>query len=291
VQTALAIEPAARFQTAQELNEALDAFAVREKLTGTNTAMGRYMVQLFGTKKEPWIVGAPEERTAVGEPTAVGDPAVAEEQDPGADEEMDEEAQTILVGPRAAAARLATAAGVAEPPRPPADAAAWTEAPHAAPRRSSQRRVAVPEAAPGGAAPMPRPTPPAPMPRPTPPAMAQVVPRTGSTPPAPMPLVPAPPAFMPAPVPGSGSIRLPPLDDVSELGAKPLLDDPKLGWETLPGNRLVPQQPPQQDRPIGTRLASEGTDYKIKSNVWWLVLALVIVLGVTAAVVVIATST
>src|SRR5262245_26198703 len=53
--TALASDSGARFQTAQELIEALDAFTVRAKLTGSNTAMGRFMVQLFGTKKEPWI--------------------------------------------------------------------------------------------------------------------------------------------------------------------------------------------------------------------------------------------
>jgi serine/threonine protein kinase len=53
--TALASDPGARFQSAQELIEALDAFTVRAKLTGSNTAMSRFMGQLFGTKKEPWI--------------------------------------------------------------------------------------------------------------------------------------------------------------------------------------------------------------------------------------------
>jgi serine/threonine protein kinase len=53
--TALASDPGARFQNAQELIEALDAFTVRAKLTGSNTAMSRFMGQLFGTKKEPWI--------------------------------------------------------------------------------------------------------------------------------------------------------------------------------------------------------------------------------------------
>ncbi|HEX8108158.1 MAG TPA: serine/threonine-protein kinase, partial [Kofleriaceae bacterium] len=53
--TALASDPGARFQTAQELIEALDAFTVRAKLTGSNTAMSRFMGQLFGTKREPWI--------------------------------------------------------------------------------------------------------------------------------------------------------------------------------------------------------------------------------------------
>jgi len=55
--TALATDPNARFQTGQELIEALDAFTVRAKLTGSNTAMGRFMVQLFGSKKEPWVEG------------------------------------------------------------------------------------------------------------------------------------------------------------------------------------------------------------------------------------------
>ena len=59
--TALSNDPGARFQTAQELIDALDAFTVRAKLTGSNTAMGRFMLQLFGTKKEPWI-----ESTATG---------------------------------------------------------------------------------------------------------------------------------------------------------------------------------------------------------------------------------
>src|SRR5215831_17858552 len=68
VLTAMAGEPNARFQTAQEMIEALDAFAVRAKLTGSNTAMGRFMVQLFGSKKEPWVEGAGvvPERTTVG---------------------------------------------------------------------------------------------------------------------------------------------------------------------------------------------------------------------------------
>jgi serine/threonine-protein kinase len=56
--TALAGDPNARFQTAQEMIEAIDAFAVRSKLTGSNTTLGRFMVQLFGSKREPWVVDA-----------------------------------------------------------------------------------------------------------------------------------------------------------------------------------------------------------------------------------------
>ncbi|HET9621977.1 MAG TPA: protein kinase, partial [Kofleriaceae bacterium] len=69
--TALAGDPAARFQTAQEMIEALDAFTVRAKLTGTNTAMGRFMVQLFGTKKEPWIEAPAAIVPGVGDHTVV----------------------------------------------------------------------------------------------------------------------------------------------------------------------------------------------------------------------------
>jgi serine/threonine-protein kinase len=70
VLTAMANDPNARFQTGQEMIEALDAFAVRAKLTGSNTAMGRFMVQLFGSKKEPWVEApAGGDRTQVTEPS------------------------------------------------------------------------------------------------------------------------------------------------------------------------------------------------------------------------------
>ena len=65
VLTAMANDPNARFQNGQEMIEALDAFAVRAKLTGSNTAMGRFMVQLFGSKREPWVEGAGGDRTQV----------------------------------------------------------------------------------------------------------------------------------------------------------------------------------------------------------------------------------
>jgi len=69
--TAMANDPNARFQSGQEMIEALDAFAVRAKLTGSNTAMGRFMVQLFGSRKEQWVEGAEvsPERTQVTAPS------------------------------------------------------------------------------------------------------------------------------------------------------------------------------------------------------------------------------
>ena len=75
VLTAMANDVNARFQTGQEMIEALDAFAVRAKLTGSNTAMGRFMTQLFGTKKEPWVEGAGNsDRTQLTEPSGEMDP-------------------------------------------------------------------------------------------------------------------------------------------------------------------------------------------------------------------------
>ncbi|HEY5926308.1 MAG TPA: protein kinase [Kofleriaceae bacterium] len=67
VLTAMANDVNARFQSSQEMIEALDAFAVRAKLTGSNTAMGRFMVQLFGSKREPWVEGPAGDRTQVTE--------------------------------------------------------------------------------------------------------------------------------------------------------------------------------------------------------------------------------
>ena len=67
--TALASDPNARFQTAQEMIEAIDAFAVRAKLTGSNTALGRFMTQLFGSKREPWVGDEPAaDATEISEP-------------------------------------------------------------------------------------------------------------------------------------------------------------------------------------------------------------------------------
>ena len=86
--TAMATDPAARFQTAQELTEALDAFMVRSALAGSNTAMSRFMVQLFGSRKEPWIEGA----AAASEPPAeitVVSPHAPSPDDPDPDDDDD----------------------------------------------------------------------------------------------------------------------------------------------------------------------------------------------------------
>src|SRR5258707_582209 len=106
--TAMANDPKARFQNGAELIEALDAFAVRAKVTGSNTAMGRFMVQLFGAKKEPWVVDpSSPERTQITEPR----------------DDADNEEKTHVVDDRDRQ-RPTTPSG-ARTPEPAADAAAW----------------------------------------------------------------------------------------------------------------------------------------------------------------------
>jgi len=127
--TAMANDPNARFQTAQEMIEALDAFAVRAKLTGSNTAMGRFMVQLFGSKKEPWVEGA----------AAAAVPERTLENESEHDEDNDEKTSVVddrdrrpssppvaqNIPPNPSARR--TPPSVTAQLQPAADAAAWQE--------------------------------------------------------------------------------------------------------------------------------------------------------------------
>jgi len=120
VLTAMASDANARFQTAQEMIEALDAFAVRAKLTGSNTAMGRFMVQLFGSKREPWVE-SPSERTEVSD---VIDP------------ELDEKTQ--LVEDRKQPSQRTTQPGVGNPGTAVAPVAPQVVAPQPVPAEWQQ---------------------------------------------------------------------------------------------------------------------------------------------------------
>jgi eukaryotic-like serine/threonine-protein kinase len=287
VLTAMANDAESRFQTAQELIEAIDAFAVREKLTGSNTGMSRYMAQLFGSKKEPWVARG-------GDSTDVVDPPPGEESSPDL-----EDAQTIVAGPRSAAMRVAAALGGADarPPTPAAvagsDPEGWgSDATYVPPpRRSAQRSAVIMPENPAGAL---SGSPPAPLRRMTPPASRSAVM------PVPVPGPGSGPRSTVMPVPGSGPRsavmaaampepvlrpmpELPASDEVSELGARPLVDDPKLGWETSLSDRSKPSE-----QPAGTRMPSEGEGTQRGTSAWWLVLALMLVLGVAVTVVIIA---
>ena len=116
VLTAMANDPNARFQTGQEMIEALDAFAVRAKLTGSNTAMGRFMVQLFGSKKEPWVEAA-----------AIADRTTVNEDDDNDDDNDNDNEKTTLIEER-------DRPGYVEP-APPQDPAEWRD-PERRPRAS-----------------------------------------------------------------------------------------------------------------------------------------------------------
>jgi eukaryotic-like serine/threonine-protein kinase len=116
VLTAIANDANSRFQTAQEMIEALDAFAVRAKLTGSNTAMGRFMVQLFGSKREPWVEGG-----GGGDRTEITEPG----NDPDADNEKThllEERQQLPQNRAPTATHPGVGQHYAPPPAPPAQA-------------------------------------------------------------------------------------------------------------------------------------------------------------------------
>jgi len=269
VLTAMANDSAARFQTGQELIEALDAFAVRAKLTGSNTAMGRFMTQLFGNKKEPWV-----DHQQGGDKTEIS----IEGGDSEAD--VDNEKTSVVEQHQVPVEALRPPNEPVAPPRrhsspgtkpmplmrqpEEADAAAWQAADSTHQQRQSARMQAPPS--PYGSdpnqahagfhgAPAYQ----------DPPASSTM---TGHP----------PPGRQGPPHPGQ---LIQPQDEVSNVGATPLVDDAKLGWSTNIGNKL-------QDQPRGgggsTRLPSEVADYRIRSNTGWILIALFLVLGLAGAV-------
>jgi serine/threonine-protein kinase len=371
--TALASDPGARFQTAQELIEALDAFTVRAKLTGSNTAMGRFMLQLFGTKKEPWIDAAVQST----DHTLVTPAELDDEEDEN--DENDEtlviasrqDVQRMLVDLHAGTSGVPPAAGpvAAIPQAPPHAETDVTARPVPEPpkRPSARRKVERPslpfasphtDRSPPPVSPVPAPLAPQPHLAPVAPPLhgpdrphapqphllsqPDLVPQPHLTaqphllsqphltaqPPHPVPPVhsvsfahPVPPVYpaagptapvmptsrieaarptnpnlaatiigpvpvvLPPPVSATGS-GLPPLvanDDISEVGARPLVTDPKLGWETH-----VKMVAPNDGS--HTRLAhdpADVADYRIKSNVLWVVVSMIVVLAIAAVIVLI----
>jgi serine/threonine-protein kinase len=278
--TALSPEPGARFQTAQELIEALDAFTVRAKLTGTNTAMGRFMLQLFGTKKEPWI----DAQVQSTDQTLVT-PAEL-------DDYEDDNDETLVMGHREAVQRVLAELNVAVRPPPAAPPVAADPSARSAAMPERSRRPSLPFASPSGAdrqppnfaatlvgsVPVtPEAAPPIP-PMAIPPVMAPPMPM----PPVTMPPATIPPMAMPMPAGPSAPVPLAPsglptlgTDDISQVGAQPLVSDPRLGWNTS-----VQLSAPTDGS--ATRLASEQVDVRIQSNTRWVILAILLGLVVVA---------
>ncbi|CAN5600673.1 hypothetical protein BH11MYX1_BH11MYX1_05850 [soil metagenome] len=132
--TAMANDPNARFQAAQEMTEALDAFTVRAKLSASNTAMGRFMAQLFGAKKEPWVEQATADRTQVSDGSSL-DLDDAENEKTIAVDDRDRPSRGVTAnergqGPRAGSATTPTGTPAAVPMTSspvPSDPSAWQE--------------------------------------------------------------------------------------------------------------------------------------------------------------------
>jgi serine/threonine protein kinase len=235
VLTAMANDPNARFQTAAEMIEALDAFAQRAKLVGSNTAMGRFMTQLFGSKKEPWVEGAEApDRTTLSEPSG--------------EMEADNEKTLVVEDRRAQSPRMATQQGGYQPQhvahaQAPADAAAW--------QQGEARRPFEQRTPPGGNAKQ---------------AMTSTLAGTGM--PAPM-----------RPTPPPGDLSRLGSEPISEVGARPLIDE-RLGWSTGVNPQI------NVAAGAGTRLATvpSATDFKIRSNRGWVVLALLVLAGLATGI-------
>jgi hypothetical protein len=95
--------------------------------------------------------------------------------------------------------------------------------------------------------------------------------------------MPAPPGLAAPPVPPVVVLApsgLPALvaDDISQVGARPLVTDPKLGWNTS-----IQLMAPTDGS--STRLMSDQVDYRIRSNTRWVILAVVLALVVIAMVI------
>jgi eukaryotic-like serine/threonine-protein kinase len=336
--TALASDPGARFQTAQELIEALDAFTVRAKLTGSNTAMGRFMLQLFGTKKEPWIDGDAQntENTLVT-------PAELEDYEDDNDETLvvsnRPEIQRALGylniapparAPAATSSHARVPAGSSEIPKGVLPAEALPRGPHSRPAPAGVMSGAAPGIVPAPLAPSPLSPAPlvpasgapaqglaptlvptsAPLPdadgrspdikrpsarrsseRPSLPFASPSTERAAAVPPAEparpsnphlaATIIGSPPITPSAPTPVHKSGALPqlvPPDEISEIGSVPLVNDPKLGWETA-----VKLTAPNDGS--HTRLESEPVEIRIRSNAVWFVVAIMIALAILAVII------
>ena len=122
IMTALATDPERRYQTADELRSALDAFGTKAGLTASASTIGAYVQKLCGEKPEPWL-----------DPTAV-DLKAAPPSDTSAGTDMTRkswselpraeatEAKTVTDSKarrRAPSAPVGAASAAAQPVRPP----------------------------------------------------------------------------------------------------------------------------------------------------------------------------
>jgi hypothetical protein len=234
--------------------EALDAFAVRAKLTGSNTAMGRFMVQLFGSKKEPWVEGAGSpERTEISV-TDDGADAVDNEKTQVV-EDRDKRAPSARIIPNPSVGRQSGNVAALQAQ----DAAHWQEADHRPSNRLPAQRPQLPfesRTPPGGNNNLSHED-----------KMAAAT-LAGTGMPMSRPMSPPPEQF--------GRMGSEPQSDP---GAQPLVNDEKLGWSTGVSNVHRLQEGGS------TRVAtSVPGDYKIKSNRGWIILVVLMALALGAGI-------
>lgn len=63
---ALTVDPAGRYQTAGELLEAIEQFAIANRISLSTMAFGRFMREMFGEVPEPWLSAPARERMQTG---------------------------------------------------------------------------------------------------------------------------------------------------------------------------------------------------------------------------------
>ncbi len=290
VLTAMATDPKSRFQTAQELVEALDAFTVRAKLTGTSTAMGRFMSQLFGEKREPWAMASPSERTEISVEVETGDHR-------GRTSSDDE--KTTLLEPQI---EIIPGELLRPTPRPPAATTTPMPTTLTMPTLTMPTNtltmptdtLTMPTTTTLTTTTLTMPTATMPAARRTPtPAAMRVSEWTheATLTPMPPPLTPPVRMTLPAPAPAPTSLPMPlpvaaplPLGETGDgagahPGADPPVTEPRLEWQTGVGDRAV-----GIDAGGAIRMPIDLADYRIRSSPRWTIVVVVLVM-VTAGII------
>ena len=84
--------------------------------------------------------------------------------------------------------------------------------------------------------------------------------------------------------PQGGSDRQPLIgnEEISEVGAQPLVDDPRLGWSTNVNQAIT--GPISAAGGTSKGMSNDLADYKIRSNKGWILLAIFLVIGAAGAI-------
>jgi serine/threonine protein kinase len=123
---ALALEPGARYQTADEMREALEQFAADKRMRMSTGALASYMKQLFGHRAEPWLVEEPVEYEMTVDFDGSDSGAAKIATDPGVPENLEPRPSSPIMLARKRAVTDGEVELAAEPPPGVDDAIAAT---------------------------------------------------------------------------------------------------------------------------------------------------------------------